>query len=62
MRSKYHEIEGRYSMKDYKDNNDFYREEIRRLIEETDDTHALCCTYTTILTHLQILAEKGGTA
>lgn len=40
--------------------NKFYRKEIRRLIKETDDTHVLRCTYTTILTHLRILAEKGG--
>ncbi len=49
-------------MNELKEKNELYRKEIRRLIEETDDTHALRCTYTTILTHLQILAEKGGTA
>lgn len=42
--------------------NKQYRKEIRRLIDKTEDTHALCCTYTTILTHLKILAEKGGAA
>ena len=42
--------------------NEQYRKEIRRLIDKTEDTHALCCTYTTILTHLKILAEKGGAA
>lgn len=47
-------------MNEPKEMNDFYRKEIRRLIEETEDTHALCCTYTTILTHLRILEEKGG--
>ncbi|EOS48256.1 hypothetical protein C810_01342 [Lachnospiraceae bacterium A2] len=40
--------------------NEQYRKEIRRMIDKTEDTHALCCTYTTILTHLKILAEKGG--
>lgn len=40
--------------------NENYREGIRKLIEQTENTHALCCTYTTILTHLKILAEKGG--
>lgn len=43
-----------------KEKIEFYRREIQRMIEETDDTHALCCTYTTILTHLRIL--KGDTA
>lgn len=47
-------------MENLKEMNEFYHKEIRRLIEETEDTHALCCTYTTILTHLRILAEKGG--
>ncbi len=47
-------------MDEFKDKNDFYRNEIRRLIEQTDDTHALCCTYTVIKTHLSILEEKGG--
>lgn len=42
--------------------NEQYRREIRRLIDKTEDTHALCCTYTMILTHLKILAEKGGVA
>lgn len=49
-------------MSDSKEMNDFYRNEIARLIKKTEDTHALCCTYTTILTHLRILAEKGGAA
>lgn len=49
-------------MDELKDKDDFYRNEIRRLIEQTGDTHALCCTYTTILTHLEILREKGGAA
>lgn len=49
-------------MKESKEMNEFYRKEIQRLIDETDDTHALCCTYTVILTHLKILAEKGGAA
>lgn len=40
--------------------NEEYRDSIRKLIEQTEDTHALCCTYTTILTHLKILAEKGS--
>lgn len=43
-----------------KEKNDFYRKEIQRLIEQTEDTHALCCTYTVILTHLNMLTEKGG--
>ena len=30
------------------------------MIEQTEDTHTLCCTYTTIKTHLTILAEEGG--
>ena len=46
-------------MDESKEMNDFYRKEIRRLIEETDDTHALRCTYTVILTHLKMLAEEG---
>lgn len=49
-------------MDEIKEKNELYRNEIRRLIEQTDDTHALCCTYTTILTHLAILQEKGGAA
>ncbi|MDE6621870.1 MAG: hypothetical protein K2K74_15560 [Lachnospiraceae bacterium] len=40
--------------------NENYREGIRKMIEQTEDTHALCCTYTIIKTHLMILAEKGG--
>lgn len=47
-------------MDELKEKNELYRKEIRRLIEETEDTHALCSTYTVILTHLRILAEKGG--
>lgn len=43
-----------------KQDNERYRKEIRKLIDKTEDTHALCCTYTMILTHLKILAEKGG--
>lgn len=49
-------------MEKLKEQNERYRKEIRRLMEETDDTHVLCCIYTTILTHLRILAEKGGAA
>lgn len=45
-----------------KQSNEKYRKEIRRMIGKTEDTHALCCTYTTILTHLKILAEKRGAA
>lgn len=45
-----------------KQDNERYRKEIRRLIDKAEDTHALCCTYTMILTHLKILAEKGGAA
>ena len=33
--------------------NEQYRREICRLIDKTEDTHALCCTYTMILTHLK---------
>lgn len=39
--------------------NENYREGIRKMIEQTEDTHVLCCTYTVILTHLRILAEKA---
>lgn len=49
-------------MKESKEMNEFYRKEIQRMIEQTDDTHTLCCTYTVILTHLRILAEKGSAA
>lgn len=49
-------------MGDSKEMNEFYRKEILRMIEETENTHALCCTYTIIKTHLQILEEKGGAA
>lgn len=49
-------------MDEIKDKNEYYRKEIRRMIEETDNTHALCSTYTIIRTHLSILKEKGGTA
>ena len=45
-------------MNESKELNEFYRREIRRLIDETDNTHALCCTYTVILTHLRLLAEE----
>lgn len=41
-------------------NNIVYRENIRKMIEQTEDTPALCCTYTMIKTHLIILAEKGS--
>lgn len=40
--------------------NEDYRYNIRKMIEQTEDTHALCCTYTMIKTYLRILAEKGG--
>lgn len=49
-------------MNESKEKNEFYRREIKRLIEQTNDTHTLCCTYTVIMTHLHILAEKGGAA
>lgn len=49
-------------MKESKEMNEFYRKEIQRMIEQTEDTHALCCTYTVILTHLRILEEKGSAA
>ena len=41
---------------------EWYRNKIRELIEETDNEHALCSTYTVIKTHLDILTEKGGVA
>lgn len=40
--------------------NEIYHENIRKMIEQTEDTPALCCTYTMIKTHLIILAEKGS--
>ena len=41
--------------------NENYRDNIRKMIKQTEDTHALCCTYTMIKTYLKLLAEKGGT-
>lgn len=40
--------------------NENYRDNIRKMIEQTEDTYTLYCTCTTIKTHLRILAEKGG--
>lgn len=45
-----------------KEKNKYFRKEIMRMIEETDDTHVLCGTYTVISTLLRILAEKGSAA
>ena len=46
--------------KESKGINERYREDIRKMIEQTEDTHVLCCTYTLIRTYLRIRAEKGG--
>lgn len=46
-------------MEELKEKNEYYRKAIRKLIDETNNTHALCCTYTVILTHLCILESKG---
>lgn len=61
MRAKY-QREGEQRNENEKSNqiNEDYRYNIRKMIEQKEDTHALCCTYTTIKTHLRILAEKGG--
>lgn len=61
MRAKYQREGERNDMdKESKKINENYRQSIRKMIEQTEDTHTLCCTYTTIKTHLKILAEKGG--
>lgn len=61
MRAKY-QREGEQRNENEKSNqiNEDYRYSIRKMIEQTEDTHTLCCTYTTIKTHLRILAGKGG--
>lgn len=48
--------------RDIKQINEEYREKIRKLIDQTENTHALICTFTVIQTHLRILMEKGGKA
>ena len=45
-------------MEESKELNEFYRREIRRMIDKTDDTYSLRSTYTVISTHLGFLAEK----
>lgn len=40
--------------------NKQYREEIRQLIELTENTHILQSIYTVALTHLKIEQEKGA--
>ncbi len=61
MRARY-QREGERRNENEKSNqiNEDYRYNIRKMIEQTEDTHALCCTYTMIKTYLRILAEKGG--
>lgn len=64
----YHYIRAKYQREGEQHNidkesegiNENYRNNIRKMIEQTEDTHALCCTYTMIKTYLRILAEKGG--
>ena len=38
--------------------NEAYRQEIIRLIGQTEDTHSLKCTYTAIRTYIQIENER----
>jgi hypothetical protein len=45
-----------------KNQNEAYRKEIVKLINQTEDTHILQCVYTVAHTHLQIANEKGGGA
>ena len=40
--------------------NSQYRELIRRLIDQTEDTHILCCIYTIAIRYLRKAAEEGG--
>ncbi len=60
MLAKYRKEKGTRHHEESKPVNEIYRESIKKMIEQTEDTHTLCCTYTTIKTHLTILAEKGG--
>lgn len=60
MLAKYRKEKGTRHHEEPKPVNEIYRESIKKMIEQTEDTHTLCCTYTTIKTHLTILDEKGG--
>lgn len=60
MLARYQKEKGTRHHEESKPVNEIYRESIKKMIEQTEDTHTLCCTYTTIKTHLTILAEKGG--
>ena len=60
MLAKYRKEKGTRHHEESKPVNEIYRESIKKMIEQTEDTHTLCCTYTTIKTHLTILAEEGG--
>ena len=40
--------------------NEAYRQKIIQLIGQTENTHILKCTYTTVHTHIQIENESKG--
>ena len=60
MLAKYRKEKGTRHHEESKPVNEIYRESIKKMIEQTEDTHTLCCTYTTIKTHLTFLAVVGG--
>lgn len=60
MLAKYRKEKGTRHHEESKPVNEIYRESIKKMIEQTEDTHTLCFAYTAIKTHLTILAEEGG--